>query len=80
MSRSENLGRREELRIRRKAIESEINSHAESIRHCLPPDFEPVELQSEYIMHLAIKLNELVQELVGVTRKIDILERDLGLV
>lgn len=80
MSRSENLGHREELRIRKKAIEAEIQSHAESIRHCLPLTLEPVELNSEYLMHLAIKLNELKQELQGVVRKIDILERDLGLV
>lgn len=80
MSRSENLGHREELRIRKKAIEAEIQSHAESIRHCLPLTLEPVELNSEYLMHLAIKLNELKQELQGVVRKIDILERDLGLI
>lgn len=80
MSRSENLGHREELRIRKKAIEAEMQSHAESIRHCLPLTLEPIELNSEYLMHLAIKLNELKQELQGVVRKIDILERDLGLV
>lgn len=79
MSRSENLGHREELRIRRKAIESEIQSHAESIRHCLPLTLEPEDLQSEYLMHLAIKLNELKLELNGVIRKIDILERELGM-
>lgn len=79
MSRAENLGQREELRMRRKAIEAEIHSHAESIRHCLPLTLEPSELQSEYLMHLAIKLNELKQELSGVIRKIGILERDLGL-
>ncbi|MDE5832032.1 MAG: hypothetical protein K2H64_03455 [Desulfovibrio sp.] len=79
MSRTENLGHREELRIRRKAIEAEIRSHAESMRCCLPLIFEPVDLQSEYLMHLAIKLNGLKEELTGVIRKIEILERDLGL-
>ena len=80
MSRTENLGHREELRIRRKAIEAEIRSHIESMRCCLPPIIEPVELQSEYLMHLAIKLNGLKEELCGVIRKIEILERDLGFV
>lgn len=79
MSRAENLGQREELRMRRKAIEDEIQSHVESVRNCLPLTLEPSELKSEYLMHLAIKLNELKQELSGVIRKIDILERDLGL-
>lgn len=79
MSRGENFLRREELRIRRKSIEAEMNSHCESIRHCLPLTMEPVELNAEYLMHLSIKLNELKQELVGVVKKIDILERDLGI-
>ena len=79
MSRHENMGQREELRIRRKAIESEIQSHIDSIRHCLPLTIEPVEVNSEYLMHLAIRLNQLKTELLGVVRKIEILERDLGL-
>ena len=80
MSRAENLGQREELRIRRKSIEAEINSHCESIRNSLPLTMEPMELDSEYIMRLSIRLNGLKQELQGVARKIDILERDLGII
>lgn len=80
MSRAENLGQREELRLRRKSIEAEMQSHCESIRHTLPLTAEPAEINTEYLMHLSIKLNELREELRGVIRKIDILERDLGLV
>lgn len=80
MSRAENLGQREELRIRRKSIEAEINSHCESIRHSLPLTAEPLEIETEYIMRLSIRLNELKQELKGVARKIEILERDLGII
>ncbi|MCH5277491.1 MAG: hypothetical protein J1E80_06600 [Desulfovibrionaceae bacterium] len=78
MSRAENLGQCEELRIRRKMIEAEITSHCDSIRHAIPLTAEPAEMDGEYIMRLAIKLNERLQEWKGVTRKIDILERDLG--
>lgn len=79
MGRYENMGQREELRIRARTIEAEIESHSESIRQSLPLTAEPLEIKSEYVMHLAIKLNERVQELKGVMRKIGILERDLGL-
>lgn len=80
MSRAENLGQREELRVRRRAIEAEIISHCESIRHSLPLTAEPMEINSEYVMRLAIRLNELEHELQGVVRKIEILERDLGII
>ena len=33
----------------------------------------------EYVMALGIKINERVQELRGVIRKIEVLERNLGL-
>ncbi|MDE6735292.1 MAG: hypothetical protein K2J64_07505 [Desulfovibrio sp.] len=79
MSRAENLGMREELRVRRKSIEAEINSHCESIRHSLPLTVEPVDIDTEYIMRLSIKLNDLRIELAGVVRNINILERDLGI-
>lgn len=80
MSRAENLMAREELRIRRKSIEAEITSHCDSIRHSLPLTIEPVAIESEYLVSLSIKVNELRQELLGVNRKISILERDLGIV
>ncbi len=79
MSRAERIGQREELRIRRKSIEAEISSHCDSIRHALPLVGDLAEIDSEYVMTLGIKLNELVQELRGVNRNISILERDLGL-
>ena len=79
MSRLEELGHREELRTRRKIIEAEITSHADSIRAALPLAGDPEDIDGEYVMMLAIKLNERVQELRGVRRKIDVLERELGL-
>lgn len=79
MSRLEEMGHREELRTRRKIIEAEISSHSDSIRAALPLIGEPENIDGEYIMMLAIKLNERVQELRGVKRKIEVLERELGL-
>ncbi|HIX39475.1 MAG TPA: hypothetical protein H9857_01475 [Candidatus Desulfovibrio intestinigallinarum] len=79
MSRREELGHREELRARRKIIEAEIVSHSDSIRAALPLAGEPEAIDGEYVMMLAIKLSELVQELRGVNRKIEVLERELGL-
>ncbi|WP_300786505.1 hypothetical protein [uncultured Desulfovibrio sp.] len=79
MSRREELGHREELRTRRKIIEAEIASHSDSIRAALPLAGEPEDIDGEYVMMLAIKLSERVQELRGVNRKIEVLERELGL-
>lgn len=79
MSRLEEMGRREELRTRRKIIAAEIASHRDSLRHALPPTGEPEDIDGEYVMALGIKLNERVEELRGVMRKIAVLESNLGL-
>lgn len=79
MSRLEEMGQREELRTRRKIIAAEIASHRDSLRHALPPTGEPEDIDGEYVMALGIKLNERVEELRGVMRKIAALERNLGL-
>lgn len=77
--RLENIGKREELRRRRGIIEAEALSHRDSIRAALPLTGEAEEIDGEYVMSLAISLNEKVQELKGVNRKIAILERELGI-
>ena len=79
MMRTEYMGQREELRLRRKGIEAELKSHTDSLRHCLPLIGDLADLEGEYIMSLGIKINQLVQELRGVKREIGILERNLGL-
>ena len=38
-----------------------------------------VDIDTEYVMRLSIKLNDLRIELAGVVRNINILERDLGI-
>lgn len=79
MSRLKGMGHREELRARHKVIEAEIPSHSGSIRVALPLTREPEDIDGEYAMTLTIKLNERVQELRNVRRKISVLERELGL-
>lgn len=79
MMRTEYLGQREELRLRRKSIEAELKSHTESLRHCLPLIGSLADLEGEYIMTLGIKISHLVTELRGVNAEIAILERNLGL-
>ena len=74
MSRLEEMGQREELRTRRKIIAAEITSHCDSIRHALPLVGDPEDIDGEYVMALGIKIN-----VRGVIRKIEVLERNLGL-
>lgn len=47
--------------------------------HALPLVGDPEDIDGEYVMALGIKINERVQELRGVIRKIEVLERNLGL-
>ena len=78
MSRLEEIGQREELRVRRKIIEAEIQSHRDSLLSALSIIHPLEELQGEYIAALGVKLNERLMELDGVNRRIAILSRELG--
>ena len=68
---------REELRLRRKAIDADISSRRASLLAALSLARRNASLQGEYIMSLAISLNELLVELKGVEEQIDILSREL---
>lgn len=78
MSRLEEIGQREELRVRRKIIEAEVQSHRDSLLSALSIIHPLDELQGEYIAALGVKLNERLMELDGVNRRIAILSRELG--
>lgn len=78
MSRLEYIGERESLRVKRKVIVVEIQSHRDSLLSALSLVHSPEELQGEYIAALGIKLNERLMELVGVDKRIAILSRELG--
>ena len=78
MSRLEEIGQREELRVRRKIIEAEVQSHRDSLLSALSIIHPLEELQGEYIAALGVKLNERLMELDGVNRRIAILSRELG--
>lgn len=68
---------REGLRLRRKAIDADISSRRDDLLAALSLTRRNAGLQGEYIMSLAIELNELLLELKGVDDQIGILSREL---
>ena len=78
MSRYEVLGKRENLRIHRKAVLAEIQSHRDSLLSACSIVNDAEDLNGEYIAVLGVKLSECLQELQGLDRKIAILARELG--
>lgn len=68
---------REELRLRRKAIDADITAKRQSLQGALSLTRQNASLQGEYIISLAINLNELLLELKGVDEQIQILSREL---
>ena len=78
MSRQEFLGERESLRVKRKAIVAEVQSHRDSLLSSLSILHEPEDLDGEYIAVLGVKLSERLLELKGVDKKIAVLTRELG--
>lgn len=68
---------REELRLRRKSIDADISSRRSDLLAALSLTRRNESLQGEYIMSLAIGLNELLVELKGVDDQIEILSREL---
>ena len=77
--RAEYMRQREDLLLRRRNIETEVRSHRDSIRAALPLAGDAQDIEGEYVMRLAITMNERLAALRGVNRKIAILERELGL-
>ncbi len=78
MSRQEFLGERESLRVQRKAIVAEVQSHRDSLLSSLSILHEPEDLDGEYVAVLGVKLSERLQQLKGVDKKIAVLNRELG--
>lgn len=78
MSRQEYVGERESLRVKRKVIVAEVQSHRDSLLSSLSVIHEPEELDGEYIAVLGVKLSERLLELKGVDKKIAVLNRELG--
>lgn len=78
MSYYEYKGQMEDLKKRRQICESSINSHRESLRAALNPALDIPEIQSEYIMELAIALREDCLQYAEYSKKIHVLEREVG--
>lgn len=67
----------EELKLRRRSIDADVTSRRTSLAAALSLTRKNDELPGEYIMTLAIRLNELLLELKGVDEQITILSREL---
>jgi len=78
MSRLECLGERENLRVKRKIIAAEVQSHRDSLLAALSIVHPLEKLSGEYIASLGLKLNERLIELAGVDKQIEILSREIG--
>lgn len=78
MSYFEYKGQMEDLKKRRQICESAINSHRESLRAALNPALDIEDIQSEYIMELAIALREDCLEYNNYSKKIAVLSREVG--
>lgn len=68
---------RDELLLRKKAIDADISNRREHLLAALSLVRPNSELQGEYIMSMAINLNELLIEFKGVSEQINILSREL---
>ena len=78
MSYFENVGQLEDLRKRRELVVTQMQSHRESLRNALPIIGEVEDINGDYIVQLAISLNERKNELVGYDKKIVVLSRETG--
>ena len=76
--RTENLGRRVELRRERQRLAAESDGHRGLLRRQLPLDDEVDDLDGEGIFNSALALRQSLVELSGVNKKIAILNRELG--
>lgn len=74
----EMIGHLEDIKKRRENTVSQIKSHCESIERAVSVLYEPEQINGEYIMQLAIALNEKCRELEGYNKKIAVLNRATG--
>ena len=70
---------REELLLRKKSIDADISTRRTNLLAALSLTRPNSSLQGEYIMSMAINLNELLIELKGVEEQIEILSRELDI-
>lgn len=75
--RTENIGLRETLRHQRKRLAATVVSHRDSIRAALPVLGEPASIEGEYVLNLALSLQEALTELGCIDKKIAILNEQL---
>ncbi len=74
----ETMGEIADLKKRREICETAIHSHRESLRRALPVAADVEEINGEYVVQLAITLNERLMELKGYDKKIKALKSIVG--
>lgn len=77
--RHEMLGQRAELKPRQQRLRVECEALRDRLRSALPAHEEVGALNGENILDTAIALKASLEELSGVSRKIKILESNLGM-
>lgn len=75
--RADNIGQRESLKHIRKRLEAELLSHRDSMRAALPLGGELTDIDCDYILSLALAVQNKLVELRGVNAKIAILTREI---
>lgn len=75
--RTEYIGQRESLRHVQKRLEAEALSHRDSLRAALPIIAEPAEIDVEYVLSLALALNEKILQLRGINKQIAVLTSNI---
>lgn len=68
---------RDDLRLRLKSIEADVTAKRNNLMAALSLTRKNSELQGEYIISMAIGMNELLIEMHGVEEQIAILSREL---
>ena len=76
--RTENLGRRVELRRERQRLTAECDGLRGLLRRQLPLDVEVDDLDGEGIFNAALALRQSLMELSGINRRLAVLNRELG--
>lgn len=76
--RTENLGKRVELRQERLRLVSQAEALRSQIRRRLPVDEDVAGIDDEAVLASAISLGQVLTELRGLDKRLAVLDRELG--
>lgn len=73
------LGERHDLMEQKKAVEAKAQSHRDSMRATMPMIGDVSLIDGNYVVQLAIALNEELVKLSGINRMLEVLNNELGM-